>query len=299
MTTLSTSIFPSVSFDLSYANYLTYLQFTDKHTCETESLSTLLPTWLGKRNKLATLDVGAGNGRLAQTIYDLYGKSSEQFTMMLLEPALAASEKLEARFAHDERISIVSQSLQDFTANGQEGRYDLVLASHVCYYFEDRIALFKSLCRLVAPGGVLCCIAGSISLVEHPIYQELLPQILADSSIERSFGLDGYGSCAEELQLISFCNDHLLSSISVPASMSFSSEQILQAAQALGSLATTMDNDLCKCLGFLWRIPIEAVYRKRQLILDFFERHGAFIEDIHIPCQDKFLLLRMPNLGNA
>lgn len=295
MTSLLASIYPSISFDVSYSNYLTFLQFSDKHKCEINSLSTLLPKWLGKRNKLAALDIGAGNGDLARTFYELYGDNTEQFSLTLLEPALTASEKLQSDFAHDSRVAIVDHSLQDFIDTGQVALYDFVLASHVCYYFEDRSELFKSLCSLLAPGGVLCCIVGSISLIEHSLYQELMSQILQDSTVERSFGFDGYGSCAEELQLISYCSNHLLSSVSVPTSTTYSPDQISQAAQDLGSLGTCMDNDLCKSLGFLWRIPIDVIYRKRQLILDYFEKYRAYTEGIHIPSEDKIMFLRMPS----
>ncbi len=294
MTSLLTSIYPSISFDLSYSNYLTFLQFSDKHVCEINSLSTLLPKWLGKRNKLTALDIGAGDGSLARTLFELYADTTEQFSLTLLEPALVASEKLQSDFAHDSRVEVVAHSLQDFIDTGQEARYDFILASHVCYYFEDRAELYEALCNLLAPGGVLCCIVGSISLIEHSLYQELMSQILQDISVERSFGFDGYGSCAEELQLISFCSNHLLSSVSVTTSTSYSPDQISQAAQALNSLATCMENDLCRSLGFLWRIPIDVVYRKRQLILNYFDKYSAYTEGIHIPSEDKIMFFQMP-----
>lgn len=292
MNRLLTSTYPSISFDLSYANYFTYLQFTDKHQSETHSLEKILPEWIGNRRCLKALDVGAGNGRLARTVYDI-GIRAEDFSLTLLEPAIVAAEILRNNFQHDDRVVVLEQSLQEMLS-ANDGLFDFILASHVSYYFEDRDEFFNSMCNLLAPGGVLCLISGSISLLDHPIYRELMPRVLDYGESERTFDLNGYGSCAEELQLIGFNKGRILSTTRVPASMSFSASQIEQAVKALSNKDTCFNNDLCKSLGFLWRTSIETIFEKRELIQVFLERQLAENSGILIPCEDHIMFFKMP-----
>lgn len=292
MNRLLTTAYPSISFDLSYASYFTYLQFTDKHQSETHSLENLLPEWVGDRRCLKALDIGAGSGRLARTVYDI-GVKAEDFSLTLLEPAIVAAENLRKDFQHDDRVVVLEQSLQEMLS-ANDDLFDFILASHVSYYFEDRDEFFNSLCNLLAPGGVLCLISGSISLLNHPLYRELMPRVLDYGAGERTFDLNGYGSCAEELQLIGFNNGRILSTIRVPASMSFSASQIEQAVKALKDRDECFNNDLCKSLGFLWRTSIETIYEKRELILDFLERQLAENGGIIIPCEDHIMFFKMP-----
>lgn len=288
-----TSGYPNISFDLSYANYLTYLKFSDKHQGETASLATLLPTWLGTPATLRALDVGAGNGRLARTVQTLYGSIGGEFSLTLLEPAARASASLREDFSDDSRVTVLEKSLQKMLV-GNNQRFDLILASHVSYYFEDRDALFNTLCDLLSPGGLLCLISGSISLLDHSIYKQLMPQVLDFGAGKRTFESDGYGSCAEELQLIGFCNGRVLSTTKVPTSMTFTREQILDAAEALRTRDGCNSNDLCRTLGFLWRTSLDTIFEKRELILDFLHKELSDHSSIVIPCEDHIMMLKAP-----
>lgn len=288
------SQYPGISFDHSYANYATYLQFTDKQQNESSGLASLLPRWLGHhRTRLRALDVGAGNGRLAQTIHDLYATITDDYSLTLLEPASIAADTLVERFSQDKRVAVIAQSLQEMIEESPEP-FDFVLASHVSYYFEDRDAFFNTLCDLLAPDGVLCLISGSISLLDHPFYSELMPAVLDFGAGKRSFDLVGYGSCAEELQLIGFNNGRILSTTRVPASMSFTNAQLKSAINALKNWETCQANNLCRSLGFLWRTSIETVFEKREMIAGFFERQLTKKGGMTLPCEDHIMFLKMP-----
>lgn len=292
MTDALYSAYPNVSFDASYANYLAYLGFSNKLAAESTSLATELPKWVKNPTELSVLDIGAGTGRLAQTVLDLYGSSTSRFSMTLLEPAVSAAQDMHAQFAADKRIEVHQTSFQSFLESGQKRQFSLVLAADVAYYFRDRDKFFRALLSLVAPGGVLCCIVGSISLFHHSLYRELLQAILLDPSVERSFGLDGYGACAEELELIAFNEGYIFDSTDVPANLLFTPEQIQQGANALQNKAECFSNRFCISLGFLFRIPISVIFAKRELVLEYLKTNDAYNCGIDIPCSEKLLFLR-------
>lgn len=291
MTNLLRSVYPSASFDKSYANYLTYLEFTNKHAAESKSLATELPKWVNSSSDLSVLDIGSGTGRLAHTVRDLYG-DSRAFSMTLIEPAMSAVANIRANFSYDKRIQIHQTSFQSYLESSPTRRFNLVLASHVAYYFDDRAELLRAMISQVAPGGVLCCVAGSISLLQHHLYKELMQQIMNDPSINRSFGLDGYGACAEELELIGFNEGYIFDSIEIPGRMTFTSEQVSNGATALQSETTCLSNHFCISLGFLFRVHVSTIFLKRDLVLSYLMAHDAYSLGIDIPCSEKLLFLR-------
>lgn len=296
MTQLLASVYPSISFDLSYQNYQRYVGFTDKHAQETSALQIELPKWVTAKQQVSVIDVGAGSGRLATTLHQLYGDTDEGFSLTLLEPAPQAAEALRKTFTNDSRVDVSCESLQEYMEGVPARRHSLVLASHVNYYFEDRHEFFQAMLRLLLPGGVLCCISGSISLLQHPFYLELGQAIWAQSGVERSFGLDGYGSCAEELELIAFHHGYAFESTSSEAALVFTPTQVQDAIQALNSLDTCAGNDVCSCFAFLLRVPVDAIFRARQHVREFVSKYAGDQVGIRIKCEDKVLLLRVPQM---
>ena len=294
MSQLLASVYPSTSFDVSYDNYRRFLSFTDKHDHEATALATELPKWVTPGGAVSAIDVGSGSGRLAQTIHRVYSAAGGQFSLTLLEPAVHAAEALDEAFATDPRVSVACQSLQEYLGPPQVAKHSLVLASHVNYYFEDRREFFLSMLDLLQPGGVLCCISGSLSLIEHPFYTELGPQVWQSLGTERSFGLDGYGSCAEELELIAFNSGHAFRTLRSPASLSCSASQIRAATEALSSLNTCIEDEVCRCFGFLLRVPVEAIFRARRHVRAFLSHYQAEQLGMRIECEDKIMFLRAP-----
>jgi len=291
---LLASAFPSTSFDVSYTNYSRFLAFTDKHDHEATALAAALPLWISPGDKVTAIDVGAGSGRLARTLCGVYGCDSDDFSLTLLEPATKAAEALEQEFAGQRGVTVACQSLQELASSSVRTKHSLVLASHVNYYFQDREEFFDTVVELLQPGGVLCCISGSISLIDHPFYRELGPAIWQMPGAERSFGLDGYGSCAEELELVAFNRGHAFHSIRSPASLVCTAEQVKRALKALTSLDKCLEDELCMCFGFLLRVPVEVIFRARQHVRDFLARHGAAHVGMRIECEDKIMFLRTP-----
>ena len=294
MNRLLASVFPSTSFDVSYANYSRFLAFTDKHDHEATALAEALPLWLAPGDNVTAIDVGAGSGRLARSLCGIYGGGPGDFSLTLLEPATKAAETLEREFANQRGVTVACQSLQELASSSRRTKHSLVLASHVNYYFRDREEFFDIMLELLQPGGVLCCISGSISLIDHPFYRELGPAIWQMPGAERSFGLDGYGSCAEEMELVAFNRGHAFHSIRSPASLVCTAEQVQRALKALTSLDKCMEDDLCRCFGFLLRVPVEVIFRARQRVRDFLGRRGAAETGMRIDCEDKIMFLRTP-----
>lgn len=292
------STYPSASFDTSYEEYANFLKFTDKHDHEVNSLEALLPGWLSRTNTLSVLDVGAGSGRLATVLQRVLSNlSGSSYSLTLLEPAQQAANALRVAFAGDRRVEVDARSLQQYVETPRFRSHDLVLASHVNYYFKDRTAFFEALLDLVRPGGTLCCISGAISLLEHPFYRDLGPQIWRTPGVERSFGLDGYGACAEELELIAFEHGYVFASTRSPASLNCGPEAILLAVQALRSVESCRLDPICRCFGFLLRVPVDAIYRARQHVLAFIASNQLDQAGLRIDCEDKVMLLRRAPLA--
>lgn len=297
MSRLLTSVYPSVSFDLSYENYKQFLSFTDKHAHETDALESALPGWVLPAAHVSAIDVGAGSGRLAAVLLRLFGDLGDRFAVTLLEPAGQAAEALQVAFTDDRRVQVDARSLQDYIQESTSAAFDLVLASHVNYYFEDRSAFFEAMLELVRPGGVLCCISGAIALLDHPFYRELGQRVWGMPGVERSFGLDGYGACAEELELIAFEQGYAFTSIRSPASLTCSAEDVQRAVNALRGLETCMADPVCRCFGFLLRVPVDAIFRARQHVFDFISRYEIDKIGLRIDCEDKVMLLRRAPTG--
>ena len=173
-------------------------------------------------------------------------------------------------------------------------RLNMELQAECSHHFEDRREFFLSMLDLLQPGGVLCCISGSLSLIEHPFYTELGPQVWQSPGTERSFGLDGYGSCAEELELIAFNSGHAFRTLRSPASLSCSASQIRAATKALSSLSTCIEDEVCRCFGFLLRVPVEAIFRARRHVRAFLSHYQAEQLGMRIECEDKIMFLRAP-----
>lgn len=289
---LLTSVYPSISFDVSYENYAHFLTFTDKHEHEADALTSALPSWLEPTGRLETIDVGAGSGRLAAVLLRLFGDRGADLSMTLLEPAGQAARAMRETYRAEPRVVVEEHSVQDFMESRADAAFDLVLASHVNYYFEDRSAFFEALLSLVRPGGTLCCISGAISLLQHPFYRDLGPRVWNTPGVDRSFGLDGYGACAEELELIAFQAGYVFTTLRSPASLTCRAADVRRALAALRSLETAMADSVCRCFGFLLRVPVEAIFRARKDVLEFCQDHHLDKRGLRIECEDKVLLLR-------
>jgi SAM-dependent methyltransferase len=280
------------SFDSGYANYLAYLGFANKQSTESTSLETELPKWLVSKDHISVLDIGGGNGHLSAVVRDISEAKSRNLDMTILDPASASVEKIRHVFFDDARTDVIQTSFQTYIQNVNGKQFDLVFASHVVYYFEDRREFFRSMLELLAPGGLLCCIAGTVSLFQHSLYQELLPDIWRDSVVQRSFAVDGYGGCAEELELIAFNEGRIFTSVEVPSSVSFTAEDVRLGAEALLREDTYKSNGFCMSLEFLFRTPIEVIFSKREAVFEYLTKHRATETGIEISCADKLMFLR-------
>lgn len=289
---LLTSAYPAISFDISYENYSRFLTFTDKHEHEADALASALPIWVGSTGKLRAIDIGAGSGRLASVLLRLFGERGEDLSITLLEPAGQAASAMRSAHQDDPRVVVEEHSVQDYLESNAGVAFDLVLASHVNYYFEDRSSFFEAMLGLVRPGGTLCCISGAIALLDHPFYQELGSLVWRSPGVDRSFGLDGYGACAEELELIAFQHGYVFTAYRSPASLMFGVEDIRRAMAALSSLESAMEDSVCRCFGFLLRVPVEAIFRARKHVLAFCHDHQLDKNGLRIECEDKVLLLK-------
>lgn len=291
---LLTSVYPSISFDVSYENYARFLAFTDKHEHEADALSSALPNWVAPAGRLEVIDVGAGSGRLAAVLLRLFGNREADLALTLLEPAGHAARALRSSYRTDPRLTVEKSSIQEYLEATPDAAFDLVLASHVNYYFEDRAAFFEAMLSLVRPGGTLCCISGAISLLHHSFYRELGALVWQMPGVDRSFGLDGYGACAEELELIAFQEGYTFTTLRSPASLTFAADDIRRATMALRSLESTMADPVCRCFGFLLRVPVEAIFRARKHVSEFCARHDCDKSGLKIECEDKVLFLKRP-----
>ena len=111
------------------------------------------------------VEVGAGIGTFS---HELLARGVQR--LLLIEPAAACTQALQARFADDDRVRIVGEVLPDAPAlRERAGSTDFVLCQNVLEHITDERAATKAMAAALRPGGRL-----TILVPAHPrLYNRL------------------------------------------------------------------------------------------------------------------------------
>lgn len=189
----------------------------DKRAYEASVLWLLLLQWLDKQRRgsreLSVLDVGCGDGSLAQEILReclrraWNGHRPTRLHLTLVDPDTLSLRQARMTFGTGPvlfcglDVQAMCKRLEDLPCRGATGPFDVILCSHVLYYVAEWKTAVDSLLKLLSPNGrlfiILASSAGSIfSLHAHclqrsglpeenfyPYYGEDLERILAQSKL--------------------------------------------------------------------------------------------------------------------
>jgi hypothetical protein len=171
-----------------------------------------LKSAFGDRTIGRILDVGAGEGSFTKTICDLLRKASllaDDWILDVIEKENEFVEELQVKIAHAKRIEIPSKRSPalpedspslidaiDSISQTQHVSYDLIIASHVSYYFDNAGATlaYGLASRLLSNDGLVWIIArdrscGLYQAREAILLREELPDVnrqsFSDSLIDR------------------------------------------------------------------------------------------------------------------
>jgi SAM-dependent methyltransferase len=100
------------------------------------------------------LDLGCGDGRLAQLVLDARPSVTSVVGVDLSPPMLEAARE---RFAGDDRVSLGTHDLNDpIDALAVDGGFDVVVTGFAVHHVDDdrKRALYAEVASLLAPGGL-------------------------------------------------------------------------------------------------------------------------------------------------
>jgi SAM-dependent methyltransferase len=90
----------------------------------------------------AIAEVGAGHGTFTESL-------AAFAPTVAVEPGIRARERLDSRFEHVDRITVLAGTAADLPDAGFDG----IFMSNVLEHIEDDVAALRDLCRALLPGG--------------------------------------------------------------------------------------------------------------------------------------------------
>jgi SAM-dependent methyltransferase len=94
-------------------------------------------------------EIGAGLGTIAELL------QPHVSSLDLIEPTPVLAERLQAKFARDDRCSVEAQTLESWIETSADGTYDTLVMVNVLEHIEDDRAAARGLFKALRPGGKL------------------------------------------------------------------------------------------------------------------------------------------------
>jgi cyclopropane fatty-acyl-phospholipid synthase-like methyltransferase len=145
----------------------------DKYSNEKEAIIQEAVDFFKPRREHVFLDVGAGDGKITRQI----GKKARK-TM-----AVETNRKFVGELKKIPRTKVYVKKFESFLP---DEKFDLILASHVLYYFskKNRFQFVEKMYDLLNDYGKLCIIFHANSGFMHKMIKEFYPKKQADTFVE-------------------------------------------------------------------------------------------------------------------
>jgi len=272
--------------DIGFRRYQDYILHGDKHDVLESHFRDVLPGLVSRKKTFHVLDIGVGTGRLTKLVYQILDAEGLAPKLVALEPSdVAAAEfaktlgRLTSKISFQRSSFIVGTPLD-------HSRFDLVLAAHVWYYFDDKEGFVQQIMSLLKAGGHAIFVATSISVLQNPLYQTILPLLRAKDDLPRTFESDGTTGFAEEIEHVLFENNIVYRRVVLPSRIVFSRSEIEEDLRLIES-GSQEGGPIIKAMSFLWQYPPAALLTEtgawRQVFMECLEQAkpiSLFYQDI-------------------
>lgn len=246
-----------------FRRYEDYINHGNKHDEIESFFIKMLPLFFKDYPQLKMLDIGAGMGRLTRQAIEIFQKSGISAQVVALEPSQSAAKRFWTIIG--EFKEHVTLNKRHFLVDSHLDKecYDFILASHVCYYFEDKHAFVKQVMNSLSKNGTAFFIATSITIMQNILYQTILPRLRARGNLPRTFDSDGRMGFAEEIEYELFQQNIVFHRDVLPSHIIFSPDEM---AQDLAIIEQGHDKGgpLLKAMSFLWQYPVAALLAERK-----------------------------------
>ena len=251
----------------------------------------VLPKLCARFDRIKILDIGGGTGWIDNRILQFSEEQQKEIQITILEPAENAAHDLYGRFEGFENVHILEERFEDWDKEKNEC-FDIVIASHVMYYFRDRKNFVERCLARVNAGGMLVIVAVSISILQNDIYQTILPAFRRQSNLPRTDVYDGDFGFAEEIEHILFSLNQVFTLKVLPSKLFLPASTVLSALSGLGS-EEVVEQDLFTTFSFLWHFPPEVLAGQIELWRDFLEPLVRQHAGLNINYEDKLIFVTM------
>jgi 2-polyprenyl-3-methyl-5-hydroxy-6-metoxy-1,4-benzoquinol methylase len=168
---------PIVDSDLDFAdNYSKFTTFCDIQPDRNNRLAKNITDALMPKELLSILDIGSSDGRIIPNLINKISEKSIQFNILAMEPDKIAFEEL-LLCSKNNGFETMSKSYEVFSKENKN-KFDLILATHVLYHFDDCTEIIKSIVSFLHHGGQAIL---TIDSSDSPLYQRR-DAILQDNS---------------------------------------------------------------------------------------------------------------------
>lgn len=266
-----------------FRRYEDYVTYGDKHDVLEQHFKERIPELLANRRKLRMLDIGAGMGRLTKLFVHLSERLAIKAEINVLEPSHRARVRFEETLGGD--LQYVNLRPQHFTIGAplDPEPYDLILAAHVCYYFEDKSVFVQQMMNSLSQDGIAIVVATSISILQNPIYQTILARLRSREDLPRTFASDGKMGFAEEIEYALFDQNIVYTRDVLLSHVSFSPVEMARELDVLVTSNGVLAGPLLKVIAFLWQYETASLLTEtvawQKLFKDYVERQIPLIID--------------------
>lgn len=286
--------------DTGFRRYEDYITHGDKHDVLEHHLVDRLPQLFAGRERIRMLDIGAGTGRLTWQVSRLFGQAGIQVEIVALEPCRRAKQRF--LDSHGDLANQVTLQERAFSIGAPLDRppYDLIMASHVCYYFEDKGAFVQRVMNSLAEGGHALFVGTSISILQNDLYRTILPRLRTRPDLSRTFDSDGRMDFAEEIECSLFDQNIVFRRDVLPSHIAFSLAEISLDLEAIEA-GNAEGGPVLKALSFLWRFSVTSLLAERDAWRALFRQQMRLGQPLSLNYEDIVLTaakLPIPNQPN-
>jgi len=258
--------------EMVFRRYKAYVRHATKH----DLLERYIAQWLDEKRAtpkvLDVLDIGAGTGRLGAALLKAAKQRSVTVNLVAVEPCQSTALELRktlSNYAVAGNTVSVRENVFEELESGFRGQFDLVLASHVSYYFADLASFVSDAIRATKDGGEVLFIGTSTTIMQNDVYQTLYRQLRRNTLLPRTLESDGFFTFGENLELELIDQNARFAKSSMSSTITFELDEIAATVRALEEGAP---GPVLEAMAFLWRYPDAAMLTIREEWLDLLMR---------------------------